>query len=105
VSEVVATRFCRADELPEGRATSRQLGERPVAVVRLAGMLHAFGALCPHQFADLSEGIFEDGGVSCPSHLWRFELTTGRCVSIPGAAVPIYGVREEDGWILVELPA
>ena len=104
VPDPSVVRFCRADELPEGEVKSRLLGELPVAVARHAGRLRAFGALCPHQHYDLAEGILERGGIACPQHLWRFELDTGECRMIPGARVPVYGVDERDGWIVVELP-
>lgn len=98
-------RFCRADELVEGEVRSRMFGELPVAVARHGGRVHAFFALCPHQHYDLSDGILERGGIACPQHLWRFELDDGRCRMVPGARIPIYAAHEEDGWVVVELPA
>jgi nitrite reductase/ring-hydroxylating ferredoxin subunit len=96
-------RVCAAAELREGAACSALVGGRAVAVARQGGRLFAFGALCPHQQADLSLGILEPGAITCADHLWRFELATGRCTSIPGAAVPVYPVREEGGEVLVDL--
>jgi nitrite reductase/ring-hydroxylating ferredoxin subunit len=96
-------RICAAAELPEGAARSALVGGRAVAVARQGGRLFAFGALCPHQQADLSLGILEPGAITCADHLWRFELATGLCTSIPGASVPVYPVREEDGQVVVDL--
>jgi nitrite reductase/ring-hydroxylating ferredoxin subunit len=96
-------RFCAAAELPEGAMRSALVGGRAVAVARQGGRLFALGALCPHQQADLSLGILEPGSITCADHLWRFELASGRCASVPGAAVPVYAVREEDGQVLVDL--
>jgi nitrite reductase/ring-hydroxylating ferredoxin subunit len=101
-----SVRFCPASELPAGTALSRRVAGRPIAVARLpGGGLAAFGALCPHQQADLSLGILDASGITCADHLWRFELPSGVCTSIPGAQLPVYPVREEAGEILVELPA
>jgi nitrite reductase/ring-hydroxylating ferredoxin subunit len=47
--------------------------------------------------------MLEPGSITCADHLWRFELATGRCTSIPGAAVPVYPVREEGGEVVVDL--
>jgi nitrite reductase/ring-hydroxylating ferredoxin subunit len=97
-------RFCAVDELLPGRVRSAMLGGRPVAVVRGEdGALSAFGALCPHQHADLAHGLLEDGGITCPDHLWHFELPSGRCTSIPGAQLPLFPVREEAGEIIVDV--
>ena len=99
-------RFCASTELPAGSALSRRLAGRAVAVARLpGGALAAFGALCPHQQADLALGLLDATGITCADHLWRFDLPSGRCTSIPGARVPVYAVREEAGEILVDLPA
>lgn len=97
-------RFCRADELPEGAMTSRVVGDLAVAVGRLDGRLVAFSALCPHAQADLSAGWLEEDGVRCPHHLWHFELGGGTCTNVPGFRLPVYRAREEQGWIVVDLP-
>ena len=96
-------RFGASRELPEGAMRSALVGGRAVAVARQGGRLFAFGALCPHQQSDLTHGILEPGSITCGDHLWRFELRTGRCTSVPGAAVAVYAVREEGGEILVDL--
>ena len=101
-----ARRFCASAELSEGKVLSRRVAGRAVAVARLpGGRLAAFGALCPHQQADLSLGLLDATSITCADHLWRFELPSGRCTSIPGAQLPVYPVREEAGDIVVELPA
>lgn len=90
--------------VPDGAVISRKVGETPVAVARHQGALRAFGALCPHQGADLAEGILEpEGTIACGLHLWSFELDTGRCTMIDGASVPVYDVDEIDGEIVVTL--
>ncbi len=96
-------RFCGSDELREGVALSRIVGGRAIAVVRRAGALCAFGALCPHQQADLADGILEADGITCTDHLWHFELPSGRCTSIPGAHLPVYSASEDGGSIFVDL--
>lgn len=96
-------RFCASAELAEGQVRSATLGGRAVAVARQGGRLYAFGALCPHQQADLAHGLLEPGAITCEDHLWRFELATGRCSSIPGARLPLFPVREEGGAVLVEV--
>lgn len=97
-------RFCAADELATGHVRSAVLGGRAVAVARGEdGALSAFGALCPHQHANLAHGLLVDGGITCPDHLWHFELPSGRCTTVPGAQLPVYPVREEHGQIVVEV--
>ena len=96
-------RFGASAEVAEGALVARTLGGRRVAVLRRGGVPCAFGALCPHQQADLTEGILEDGGITCGDHLWHFELPGGRCTNVPGACLPVYPASEVDGQIFVEL--
>jgi nitrite reductase/ring-hydroxylating ferredoxin subunit len=96
-------RFGASADVPEGVVVARTVGGRAVAVLRRDGALCAFGALCPHQQADLTDGLLERGGITCPDHLWHFELPGGRCTSIPGAALPTWAVSESGGTIWVEL--
>lgn len=97
-------RVLRVDELPDDRAVSRMVDGHAVGVVRLDGRLTAFDPLCPHKFSDLCDGLLEAGAVVCPTHLWAFDLRTGACRNVPGARIALYPAREEDGWVLVELP-
>ena len=36
---------------------------------------------CPHSGQDLSEATIEGNVITCPRHLWSFDLETGACVS------------------------
>ena len=96
-------RFGASADLAEGAARSAMIDDVPLGVARVDGRLVAFHPLCPHVHADLTEGILEHGGITCPEHLWHFSLTDGSCPSVPGARVRLYPVREVDGWIEVEV--
>lgn len=95
----------RSEELGEESARSVMVETMPFGVARHRGQLFAFDPLCPHKFSDLCAGLLEDGAIVCPTHLWAFDLHTGSCRNVPGASVATHSVREEDGWIVVELPA
>jgi nitrite reductase/ring-hydroxylating ferredoxin subunit len=97
-------RLCASDELAEGAVVSRWCNQVPVAAARSGGVLFAFGALCPHQQADLSTGFLEEDGITCSHHLWRFDLATGGCAMMPGVAIPTYAVTDRDGAIWVTIP-
>ncbi len=78
-------RFCASADLPEGRVRSALIGgprRRGHAAARPALRLRR---TVPAQQADLALGLLEHGAITCADHLWRFELATGRCTSVPGA--------------------
>lgn len=93
-----------AEALGEDEAMGVTVGERPIALCRSRGRLHALHNVCTHQFALLSDGFIEDGCIECPLHQGRFDLETGAPVGPPVTRpVRVYPVRTEGGKVFVEL--
>lgn len=91
---------CRAFDVPWGR----------VAVTHVEHRLFAFGDECPHGGCSLSEGTFDDRTaiVTCARDESAFDVETGEPVAGPAHdPVPVFRVREVDGWVEVspERPA
>lgn len=100
-------RVARLDEIPpDGRGGLRVwVGGRPIALFRWQGKVYAIDDACTHEDASLAEGEVEDGRVVCPRHGARFDLATGRAVTLP-AVLPVgtYPVDVEDGDVFVTVP-
>ena len=75
----------------------------PIAVVKDSeGVVHAIGDTCTHGDISLSEGFVEDGTLECWAHGSRFQLTTGKPLTLPAyEPVPVFDVSIVDGdvWI------
>jgi 3-phenylpropionate/trans-cinnamate dioxygenase ferredoxin subunit len=99
---------CPLAELVPG--TMRLLHDGPlgIGVYNLDGELYAIEDRCSHDDGPLCEGEFDaDEGVAvCPRHGARFDIRSGRPLSLP-AVLPVatYPVRIVDGHVLVELEA
>lgn len=50
---------------------------------------------CKHQGADLLKGTVDRGVVTCPRHNWRYDLTTGQCLSNDSPPLRRYEVLVE----------
>jgi 3-phenylpropionate/trans-cinnamate dioxygenase ferredoxin subunit len=96
---------CRLDELPEGSSKIVAVGEREICVYNLSGELYAIEDRCSHDDGPLCEGDFdpEDGVVVCPRHGSRFDIRTGRPLTLP-AVVPVetFPVRVDDGIVKLD---
>lgn len=57
---------------------------------------------CPHKLGPLSEGIVHDTSVTCPLHGWVFDLNTGQAKGQEDGRVTTYGIRVENGQILLD---
>lgn len=94
----------RNDELAEGALHGVCVNGVPVLLVRVTGTLHAIGRICTHEDADLAEGYIDGGCVVCPLHGSKFDLETGRALTLPAfEPEPVYGVRIEDGLVYVDV--
>jgi 3-phenylpropionate/trans-cinnamate dioxygenase ferredoxin subunit len=86
---------CRAAELG---AAGRRVVERDgieILVVSCGGQLFAIENRCSHEDAPLAEGELDEQGCSieCPRHGSRFDLRTGRALSLPAyLPVEVFGV-------------
>ncbi len=95
------------EAFPEGTARSVEVSEDlRVAVFRVQGRFYALEDRCSHEDALLSEGEIVDGCcVKCPRHGARFDLATGRALTLP-AVLPVrtFRVILENDQIFVEIP-
>ena len=97
---------CPVDDLPPGAVKIVRVGELAVGVYNLDGEYYALEDRCSHDDGPLAEGDFdvEEGVAICPRHGSRFDIRTGRALSLP-AYLPVetFRVWVGDGMIKVDL--
>jgi 3-phenylpropionate/trans-cinnamate dioxygenase ferredoxin component len=99
---------CLAEELPPG--TMKLVPRGPfeaVGVYNCGVALRAIEDRCSHDDGPLCEGDWEPDEciVVCPRHGSRFDLATGRALTLPAfQPVDIFPVEVQDGIVRVELP-
>jgi nitrite reductase/ring-hydroxylating ferredoxin subunit len=65
----------------------------------------AIDNVCTHDGGTLGEGELDDTAVECPRHGGRFDLFSGRVLSLPPVRpVNAYAARVEGNEVQVELP-
>jgi 3-phenylpropionate/trans-cinnamate dioxygenase ferredoxin subunit len=98
--------------LAPGKLAKVWVAGRAVLLARLDdGTVTASSAICPHKGADLSEGMLYFDAIDCPLHHYVYDLRTGENryprnvfpadLTVQLAPLPLYPVKEEDGWIWV----
>ena len=92
----------RVDDIgPGGLMVS--VGGEDVLLVLDGGTVRAIAGLCSHQDMELYGGHAEAGAWVCPHHGARFDMTTGRALSMPAVEpIAVYKVRIEEGTVFVE---
>jgi 3-phenylpropionate/trans-cinnamate dioxygenase ferredoxin subunit len=95
---------CPVEELPPGSMRLVHAGSLLLGVYNLDGEYYAIEDRCSHDDGPLVEGEWEpeDGVVICPRHGSKFDIRTGRALTLP-AYLPVetFPVRVEDGMIKV----
>ena len=98
---------CPVEELPPGTMKLVPHGLEAVGVYNCDGELRAIEDRCSHDDGPLCEGDWEPDEcvVVCPRHGARFELATGRPLSLPAfEPVAVFRVEVADGVVRVDLP-
>jgi nitrite reductase/ring-hydroxylating ferredoxin subunit len=75
-----------------------------VLLALVDGELRAVDDACRHRGTALSGGLLRDGVVTCPAHLWQYDVRTGRRHDTEGEALPTYPVDIVGDTVEVTVP-
>lgn len=93
-----------ADGFPEGGVRIVQSGMLFIGVYRVDGAFYAIEDRCSHDDGPLCEGDRDGFDVICPRHGARFDLRTGRVLSLPATEdVEAFPVTVRDGDVVVDI--
>jgi 3-phenylpropionate/trans-cinnamate dioxygenase ferredoxin subunit len=101
---MTAVRILPEVELEPNQAFKITIDGVDIALVKdSAGVCHAIGDTCTHGDISLSEGFVEDDTLECWAHGSKFDLNTGKPLTLPAyEPVPVYPVTIVDGDIYID---
>lgn len=96
------------EELPVGEArmvrlTDRHGEDRLIALYNVGGTVYATDNSCPHSGGPLGKGLLRGELITCPWHMWTFNVRTGLSDVNPEERIDIYPVKVRNGKIFVKL--
>ncbi len=94
-------KFCKVEELPEGKSLDKKILARKIAVFNDHGIISAMEAECKHMKAPLNMGKVENGVVTCHWHDWKYDLQSGKCLTHEKMDLKKFEVEISDGYIYV----
>ena len=104
------TFICKLAEVSESELYRFHIEDKPILVTQFDGEYFVTDAICTHEEADLSLGMFSQGTLTCPLHRAQFEIHTGKVLSGPDGASPdsirelkIYPSRVQEGELWADL--
>jgi len=90
-------------DFPVGSHKKVRVGSQDVMIANVAGNIYAIGDTCTHRSCSLSEGTIEGNVVTCPCHLGRFDVTTGKVIAPPPRVnAASFEVRLQDSDVLIK---
>ncbi len=94
-----------AADLADGERLFLEIDGTPIAVFNIAGRYFAIDDVCSHDDGPVAEGDLVDHSIECPRHGARFDLESGKALSMPAVVdIAAYPVRVEGEQILIGLP-
>ena len=92
------------EKLPEGQPRKVIVHGVPYCFVRIRQDIRAFSDLCPHQRANLSQGIVTSyGEIVCPLHQYRFDLQRGEESSLKCESLQFFETKVTDNGVFLYL--
>lgn len=98
-------KVARLDDIALGELLRVEVNGRLVCLANVEGRIYAVDDDCTHISGPLDQGELEGCVLTCPLHLARFDVTTGKVLRGPAREnLPTYSVRIEGDDILVAAP-
>lgn len=101
----MAMRICAVEDIKPGKSIRVKVGDVAIAIVRTPnGEVKALDDKCSHGEISLSEGFIDDETIECWAHGAKFDLNTGKPLSLPAyEPVATYEVLIDNGDIFLEI--
>jgi toluene monooxygenase system ferredoxin subunit len=96
-------KLATVDDLWSGEMLALESEGQPVLLVNVDGAICAYADTCPHLRTRLSQGSLQGNVLSCSTHGWEFDASSGRGINPKAACLESFPVKVDNGEILVDV--
>lgn len=97
---------CAGNEIPVGDKIFIEILDLPIVVYNIDGEFYAIADLCTHSECALGDGELAGYEVICPCHGARFDVRSGKVISLPAIKdVANYPIRIVNDMLEIGVPA
>jgi nitrite reductase (NADH) small subunit len=93
----------KLSDLGAGSCKAVQAAGKAIALFNVGGTIYALDNVCLHRGGPLGEGFLEGNIVTCPWHMWEYDVCTGERLGDPDLKVCTYPVQIEGDQIKVAI--
>jgi NAD(P)H-dependent nitrite reductase small subunit len=91
------------DEIPSEKGKIILVEGKEIALFKSEGSVYALDNLCLHEGGPLGHGQVKECIVTCPWHLWKFDIRTGAMVEAPAMKVDCFTVNVEGDDVFIDV--
>lgn len=96
-------RVAAASEVPVGKVHVIEVDGKAVALCNVDGTVYAIDDVCTHDGGPLDQGELDGAQIECPRHGARFDVRTGKVLTLPAVrGVHPYVTEVRDGEIYLD---
>ena len=97
-------KVAQVSDLPDPGKRLVEVDDRLVVLFHVGGEFFCLDDVCTHDGGPLGEGCLEDHGIACPRHGARFDIRTGKALTMPATEDTVaHEVRVEGSDVLVRI--
>ncbi|MEM0961181.1 MAG: NifU family protein [Bacteroidota bacterium] len=76
-----------------------------VLLIRYDEKVYAYRNACAHMGAPVHAGLLDETVLACPLHGFKYDLTSGECLSVPQAQLEPFPLRVDERGVVLVLPS
>lgn len=89
------------EDVPVGGMLRVDIDDDSFIVTNIENRFAVFRNECVHQGMTLDGGMIDEGILTCPWHGFRYDASSGECMSAPGAQLPQIPLRIDGGRVFI----
>ena len=94
-------KVCSKNEIEVGKGRVVEVNGKTIAVMNNGGEFLAIENTCAHMQGPLGEGECSEGKVTCPWHMWEYDLKSGKCEMNPEVKLNTFEVKVDGEDVLI----
>jgi|TARA_B100001750_G_scaffold227735_1_gene221625 nitrite reductase/ring-hydroxylating ferredoxin subunit len=104
VVKVQFKKVCKSSEIQNGEIKNILVEDKNVLLANINNIIFATSGQCTHEKVNLENGFLIGEDITCPLHLSKFNLKTGKALNPPATQeLAIYNVKIQNEEIYIEI--
>ncbi len=96
--------ICPTTALPDPGKQTLAIEDRMVVLLHVGGEWFCLDDVCTHDGGPLGEGELTDHAIACPRHGAKFDIRTGKALTMPATEDTfVHEVKVENGIVFVRI--